>query len=644
MVQIPSNSSETLTQTFPDRTLQEKLGVNLGEFYGQTRAVGESPVFAQQSLPKSLSKAGAESLHAALVKIRLPQSLDDATLGGIGLTLSQLNQLGLPSAVVVDCDIHGSEPQFRDHETYAKFVNEQADRVVGGIDAHSDPGARRVDGILSVTTAAHRTPLSSPKDEQIRVISRRSILSPLQRDVIPVLAPIGYDEDLQKFVSITADSVMLALTKELAGLSLRPLTDIDPQDTLQHVRFLQAQVSLDRLIILDPLGGIPSIDIYQDGHVFINMEQEFRDIERELQGDTSPKYVDSRSLSDLPKQLPDISNLHNDNLASHLAITLDNNASVFKQNQVKDSKDPSQNSVHLRNLRLLHKTLSILPPSTSALLTTPQEAATSGRLISAPIPASGVGTRRRRNALIHNLLTDKPPYSSSLPTGRLGASSKSDAAVGDAARPIIPATFLKRGMPLTVIPDPRKHPWQPPGPEQPRITLHDPRIDISRLVDLIEDSFNRKLDVNHYLARVNDRIAGVIIAGEYEGGALLTWETPPDVELGVDKVGQRQLVPYLDKFAVRKRSQGAGGVADIVFTAMVRACFPDGVCWRSRKDNPVNKWYFERARGTWKVPDTNWTMFWTTEDVSTDSQVFADYAGVCRAVEPSWADNKMAID
>lgn len=28
------------------------------------------------------------------------------------------------------------------------------------------------------------------------------------------------------------------------------------------------------------------------------------------------------------------------------------------------------------------------------------------------------------------------------------------------------------------------------------------------------------------------------------------------------------------------------------------------------QDNPVNKWYFERSRGTWKLPDTNWTMFW----------------------------------
>jgi len=76
----------------------------------------------------------------------------------------------------------------------------------------------------------------------------------------------------------------------------------------------------------------------------------------------------------------------------------------------------------------------------------------------------------------------------------------------------------------------------------------------------------------------------------------------------------------------------------------VKDCFPKGVCWRSRRDNPVNKWYFERSRGTWKMPDTNWTMFWTTPDLDLDQQRFSDYEGVCRSVVPSWADNKNVVD
>jgi len=158
---------------------------------------------------------------------------------------------------------------------------------------------------------------------------------------------------------------------------------------------------------------------------------------------------------------------------------------------------------------------------------------------------------------------------------------------------------------------------------------------------LINDSFGRKLDVEHYLNRVQDSLAGIIIAGEYEGGAILTWERP----FGMDEetaYAEGRLVPYLDKFAVLRKSQGAGGVADIVFNAMVRDCFPGGVCWRSRKDNPVNKWYFERSRGVRKLPDSNWAMFWTSEQAALNERLMKDYEDVCRNVVPSWADNKAA--
>lgn len=125
------------------------------------------------------------------------------------------------------------------------------------------------------------------------------------------------------------------------------------------------------------------------------------------------------------------------------------------------------------------------------------------------------------------------------------------------------------------------------------------------------------------------------------------------------------MVPYLDKFAVLKKSQGTGGVADIVFTAMVRDCFPNGVVWRSRKDNPVNKWYFERARGTRLLEGCGWTMFWTTGnevvfgegdgagdgvergrigDAGGQGGRIRDYEAVCRAVLPTWADGKAVVD
>ncbi|KEZ40970.1 Amino-acid N-acetyltransferase [Scedosporium apiospermum] len=132
--------------------------------------------------------------------------------------------------------------------------------------------------------------------------------------------------------------------------------------------------------------------------------------------------------------------------------------------------------------------------------------------------------------------------------------------------------------------------------EYDTIMLTDERVDLSKLTYLIEDSFNRKLDVDDYLRRVNDKIAGLIIAGDYEGVAILTWEKPRDLSQE-EAYKQHRLIPYLDKFAVLKSRQGSGGVADIVFNAMVQDYFGHGVCWRSRADNPVNKWYFERSVG-----------------------------------------------
>jgi amino-acid N-acetyltransferase len=90
-------------------------------------------------------------------------------------------------------------------------------------------------------------------------------------------------------------------------------------------------------------------------------------------------------------------------------------------------------------------------------------------------------------------------------------------------------------------------------------------------------------------------------------------------------------------------------VADIVFNAMVRTCLPDGVVWRSRKNNPVNKWYFERSVGTWKLPESQWCMFWTGDEVdfhasAMDSEKaerkerWNDYVNVCSGIEASWAD------
>ncbi|EED20681.1 acetylglutamate synthase [Talaromyces stipitatus ATCC 10500] len=601
----------------------EKPGVNLGSFYGATRSVLETPVFRQGPAPETETAHAIgldEALHVALVKLANAQSLDDETIQGVALTLAQLTRLGMASCVVVD------PGPMQDETTWRKAAAEQADRLSAAIDACDGGKARRLDSVLVKN-----------KDRDLpKIISRQVLLRPLRNNHIVVVTPVAYSEETCKASSVPSSDAMLALTRELAGLERKHDPDEDPRVTAEIFAALQKEVAVDRLIVLDSVGGIPAFKGPQQSHVFVNMEQEFKDIEAELHEAMASieRFVDPSAESDITEAAT------KSNPISKFVATEVTPLSTGQQKPLIEANGGLMTSTlkgHIENLRLLQQTLTLLPPSSSAIITTPRDVANSARPHQDVLSVSQVGTRRQKNPLIHNLLTDKPVYSSSLPSERRGQTAPS----------IAPSTFLKRGMPLTILPDPRITPWSPNSPDGHHLTLDDPRIDLPRLVHLIEDSFNRKLDVQDYLSRVNGRLAGLIIAGEYEGGAILTWETPPDIpEQDRHKPENiSRLVPYLDKFAVLKRSQGAGGVADIVFNAMVRTCLPGGVCWRSRMDNPVNKWYFERSRGTWKLNGSNWAMFWTTPRVPEEDPLkFRDYEAVCRSIQPSWADKKAVVD
>ncbi|OKL57124.1 Amino-acid acetyltransferase, mitochondrial [Talaromyces atroroseus] len=611
--------------------IDHKPGVNLGSFYGATRSVSETPVFRQGEAPETKTAQGItldEALHIALVKLTNSQSLDDETVHGVALTLSQLTRLGMASCVVVD------PGPVEDETTWRKVAAEQADRLSAAIDACDGGKARRLDSVLT----------KNDKERLPKVISRQVLLRPLRKNHTVIVTPVAYSEETCTASLVSANDAVLALTRELAGLERKHDPDEDPRVTAEKFAVLQKEVAVDRLIVLDPIGGIPAFEGPQRSHVFINMEQEFEDIENELLGATRaisnevPPRVEPSSV---------VAAVNNSNpISSIVASEIAPIASGYQQQRDGQIESNGPLQGHLDNLRLLQKALAVLPPLSSGIITTPKDVANSARPQQQGfLSVSQVGTRRQKNTLIHNLLTDKPVYSSSLPSARLGPSQTFN---GQTFPAVVQSTFVKRGMPLTILPDPRIAPWSPENSRGPqRLTLDDPRIDLPRLVYLIEDSFNRKLDVQDYLDRIHGRIAGLIIAGEYEGGAILTWEAPPDIpESELDKPENiKRLVPYLDKFAVLKRSQGAGGVADVVFNAMVRSCLPQGVCWRSRMDNPVNKWYFERSRGTWKLNGSNWAMFWTTPGVPEEDPLkFRDYEAVCRSIQPSWADKKSVVD
>jgi amino-acid N-acetyltransferase len=141
----------------------------------------------------------------------------------------------------------------------------------------------------------------------------------------------------------------------------------------------------------------------------------------------------------------------------------------------------------------------------------------------------------------------------------------------------------------------------------------------TRLTELLEASFQKKVDTDKYYKRLEHVLASAIVAGDYEGAVIMTNER-----------ANPQALPhaYLDKFAIAPSSQGIG-LTDILWKRMCDA-YPE-LLWRSRKDNGVNKWYsvfsfkkdsinlklihnicryFERSNGYLRLKDSNWVLFW----------------------------------
>ncbi|KAH6635344.1 hypothetical protein B0J18DRAFT_392348 [Chaetomium sp. MPI-SDFR-AT-0129] len=550
------------------------------------RGQNEAPRFVQGPVRVSMVDDG-EIPHIAIVKLKDPQKWDDPLLDGIARTITRLRDLGLRSVIVLDCDTGQGEG------TQRQALSQQTDRVIRAIGQYGSPGAEMVSSAIW-KSARESQSVSSVYSSDVHVGFGQGFNTPIRHGHIVVVPPRALCEETMAYAPADPNEVVFALAQFFSGLQVNSRSNVGERtegSLSGHTR----KGLVDRIIIIDPIGGIPANGYGDGARVFINLEEEFTKLE--------------------------------------VALTQD------EANLLGDA-----NANHLDNLKLVKKALAILPSTASAVITSPAEAAnlrpstTQTNQVSGGPLVGEVKTRRWQNPLIHNLITDRPIYSASLPIGRVKPASRNP----DIASARMPTTTLaKKGLPVTIFPDTRLGPWIPPTPGKPRLRLTDTCIDLPRLVHLIEDSFNRKLDVDHYLRRVEDSLAGIIIAGEYEGGAILTWERP----FGVDEetaFRTGRLVPYLDKFAVLKKSQGAGGVADIVFNAMVRDCFPKGVCWRSRKNNPVNKWYFERSCGVRKLPESSWAMFWTTPEAATSEQLMGDYEDVCRNVVPSWDDTKPA--
>ncbi|GAB6196397.1 acetylglutamate kinase [Lysobacter xanthus] len=113
------------------------------------------------------------------------------------------------------------------------------------------------------------------------------------------------------------------------------------------------------------------------------------------------------------------------------------------------------------------------------------------------------------------------------------------------------------------------------------------QLDTARLRGLIESAFGRRLLPDYFERKTLHR---AYVSENYRAAVLLTYENG---------------MPYLDKFAVLDEAQGEG-LGRAVWQVM-RAETPS-LFWRSRRDNPVNGFYFGESDGS--VREGPWQVFW----------------------------------
>lgn len=263
----------------------------------------------------------------------------------------------------------------------------------------------------------------------------------------------------------------------------------------------------------------------------------------------------------------------------HLSINLESEFEHINSTFVWNESHPTS----LANLALIKSCLADLPRTASAVLV----------------------SHRSPRSLIANLITNKPPHSPSLHHSLIPPKDVQHQ-----------PTIVRRGLPI-------------------RVFRSMQEIDKPKLTKLLESSFGRILDEEPFYARLEEDLDFCITAGDYQGVAIVTNEysrsSPPSSPAFPTRLKK---IAYLDKFAVLPSLQGDGTV-DFLWGALRDESFGLGLLdalnpnvgglqgqgegrdlvWRSRSNNPVNKWYWERSNGFLKISppkgsNVGFSLFW----------------------------------
>ncbi|KAG7192061.1 Amino-acid acetyltransferase, mitochondrial [Scheffersomyces spartinae] len=425
-------------------------------------------------------------LRLAIFKIK-HSNISAKEWGGIAETFKRLVHLGISPVILLDYEF-AVDGEFKRLES---LMIDHGSKIVNHLEKQLQDDIFNELGLTVINSLF----ITDDKGD-LTLNSLEDIIIPLYQGIVPIIQPLVYNK--------TTCSLDISLPDLL--LQNLCMSALEAKDLL----------SIEKIVLIEPRGGIPSIERDQTSHVFINLSQEYADLVLELYiGYIHPKNRDIH-----------LKNLHTVNTILHQISTVTKN------------------------------------DDTTGIITTPKIMSINSDQL---------------NPIIYNVLTDRPIISSSLPSSNA---------------PHLSTSIIKKGMEVQIF-DSQDY---PDGFTLERL-IDDGHIHRRKFFDLINDSFGRELDEKTYMERINNTIATVVILGDYDGSAIITWENG---------------VAYLDKFAIARKNQGLPSLADIIFKIILQA-HPNELIWRSRKNNPVNKWYFERCRGSFSSPESPWKLFYTGE-------------------------------
>ncbi|RXK42068.1 amino-acid acetyltransferase, mitochondrial [Tremella mesenterica] len=553
----------------------------------------------------------------ALVKIQGP--FTDPQLASIAKGMARLQKLGLVSVIVIDRD---DLPPFE--PTDSSVAQKQREMVMREME-------RVVDFLIRYRAPARPILASVARVGDQGVFVEAEGLDHVRRAVeegeIPVLLPVALDMGCRSR-RVHSNLVLTALAKAMVNPPISSLSQMtSTTSTISHPSSLTRPTTLSSIhatpssVYPPTLSSSSSSASPSNDHSQISTTGSSHEGHTTQTKDNDISYNTVDPIGTIFKAKIDLTPLRlliinrEGGIPSyarsglpHLSINLSS-----EYNHINSTFLPSWHSTHptaLSNLSLAHTCLRLMPRDASALIV----------------------SHRSPAALIANLITNKPAHSISLPHALLESG-------GRLTRDT--PTLIRTGLPVRIVRD-----FQ--------------ALDIEKLTNLLETSFRRKLNREKYWDRMKKDMDFCIIIGDYAGAAIVTSEgrspssfsAPSETEdkrLKSDPLNNErknrqnpQGICYLDKFAVHPEHQGDGTV-DFLWVSLRDETYGLGVpdsanptegslrsvphpsrltgrdlVWRSRSDNPVNRWYFERSSGFVSSQDGRWKVFWCDAEERVD--------------------------